>query len=87
MVEFDRGEGAHLPFCGPGAAIQMTQISQPAPHRKTAGVMEQVAHADLGGGLGVRDPEPGQVALHRGIQVDLTGLDQLHHRQGCERFG
>jgi hypothetical protein len=25
--------------------------------------------------------------LHRSVQIDLAGFDQLHHRQGRERFG
>ncbi len=46
-----------------------------------------MADGHLGRCLGVSDPEPGQVALHRCVQLDLTGLDQLHDRQGSERLG
>ncbi len=46
-----------------------------------------MTHSDLGGCLGVGHAKPGQVALDRGVQLDLAGFDQLHHRQGGEGLG
>jgi hypothetical protein len=40
----------------------------------------------LSGGLGIRHPEPGQVLLDGGVQIDLAGFSELHHRQGGDRF-
>jgi hypothetical protein len=64
--------------------VQISQETHPGQARQAAGLMQQVAHGHLGRCLGVRDAEPGQVALNRGIQVDLAGFGELHHRQGCE---
>jgi hypothetical protein len=52
-----------------------------------AGLVKQVPHGDAGRGDRVGQAEPGQVALHRRVQVDLARLDQLHDRQGGQRLG
>ena len=54
---------------------------------KTAGLVDEHTHGDLGRGLWIGQAEPGDVALDRSVELDLAGLHQLHNRQGGKRFG
>src|SRR5512133_1420125 len=34
----------------------------------------------------ISDPKFGEVLLHRCVELDFAGVDELHDRQCCERF-
>ena len=59
----------------------------PGLGRQAARLVQEVADGDLRGSCLVRDSEPGQVALHGGVELDLPGLDELHDGQRGERLG
>src|SRR3712207_92820 len=71
-----------------------TQSSVPLAEAPTATLklschacsLQKGAHGDAGGGVGGGYPEPGDVALHRSIQLYLTVFDELHDRKGRERL-
>jgi hypothetical protein len=47
-------------------------------------VDEQVTDGDRGGCFFVSHTEPGQVALHGRVELDLVRLDELHDGKGGE---
>jgi hypothetical protein len=49
-------------------------------------MLQKMPHGDLLRCDRVGNPKCWQVALHRSIQLDLAGLDQLHNRQCSNRL-
>ena len=81
--------GAQLadgPFQCVVTRIPISLERPPCLCRQTAGLIQEVADGDLGGGTFVGHTEPGDVSLHRRVEVDLPRLDQLHDRQGSDRL-
>ena len=68
-----------------GAALQQRRDAIRA--RKAAGLVEHVAHCDARRRFAVCHTEPGQVALHRRVHIELAGVDGLSHQQRGERLG
>jgi hypothetical protein len=51
------------------------------------GVREQVTHGNACRGLWISQAEPGEILLHRRIQVQLACFHQLHHGQCRDTLG
>ena len=87
MVEFARGEGTRLARGGAGVAVEIRQRRLACTGGQAAGLVQQVAHGDQGTCVRVRHPEPGEIALDRGVERELAPFHQLHHRQRRNRLG